>query len=127
VAGRDIKAAVLRDVDGLTNREIGEWLCVPLPAIFQIKADHPTVRKMVGRGRRALKAALGEDGYKERVRAMKVEAERWGSRSEIQRQAEREAEALGIPYEEVLVRLEEELRGSSDEESEHGIQEEVAF
>jgi hypothetical protein len=27
---------------------------------FRIKADHPTVRKMVGRGRRTLKAALGK-------------------------------------------------------------------
>jgi hypothetical protein len=51
VASRDITAAVLRDVDGLTNREIGERLCVPLPADFQIKADHPTMSKMSGRGR----------------------------------------------------------------------------
>jgi hypothetical protein len=64
VAGRDVQAAVLRDVDGLTNREIGERLGVPLPTDFRIKADHPTVCKMVGRGRRALKAALGEDGWK---------------------------------------------------------------
>jgi hypothetical protein len=127
VAGRDIEATVLRDVDGLTNREIGERLGVPLPTDFRIKADHPTVRKMVGRGRRALKAALGEDGWKDQVRAMKSEAERWRSRSEVQRQAELEAEAFGFPYEEVLRRLKEELGGSSGEESEHVIQEEVAF
>jgi len=64
VVGKDVEAAVLRDVDGLTNREIGERLGVPLPATFLIKADHPTVRKMVKRGRRALEAALGEDGWK---------------------------------------------------------------
>jgi hypothetical protein len=126
VAGRDVEAAVLRDVDGLTNREIGERLGVPLPADFRIKADHPTVRKMVGRGRRALKAALGEDGWKEQVRGMKAEAERWRSKSDTQRQAELEAEALGVPYEEVLQRLEEGSRQSS-EESEHGIREGVAF
>jgi len=126
VASKDIAAAVLRDVDGLTNREIGERLCVPLPTDFQIKADHPTVRKMVGRGRRALKAALGEDGWKEQVRAMKEEAEAWRSRSPVQRQAELEAEALGVPYEEVLRRLEEGSRRSS-EESKHGIREGVAF
>ena len=57
VAGRDIKAAVLRDVDGRTNREIGERLGVPVPTDFRIKADHPTVRKMVRRGRKALKTA----------------------------------------------------------------------
>jgi len=36
---------------------------------------------------------------------MKDEAERWHSRSEIQRRAELEAEALGVHYEEVLKRL----------------------
>src|SRR5215203_2800564 len=121
-----ISRLVRPSMDGLTNREIGERLCVPLPTDFQIKADHPTVRKMVGRGRRALKAALGEDGWKEQVRAMKEEAEAWRSRSPVQRQAELEAEALGVPYEEVLRRLEEGSRRSS-EESKHGIREGVAF
>jgi hypothetical protein len=126
VAARDIKAAVLRDVDGLTNREIGERLGVPLPADFRIKADHPTVRKMVRRGRKALKAALGEEGWKEQVHRMNTELQRWRLKSEIQRQAELKAEALGVPYEEVLRRLEEGSRQSS-QESKHGIREGVAF
>jgi hypothetical protein len=102
-------------VDGLTNREIGERLGVPLPTDFRIKADHPTVRKMVRRGRKALKAALGENGWKEQVQGMKTEVERWRLKSEIQRQAELEAEALGVPYDEVLRRLEEGSRQSSQE------------
>jgi len=57
---------------------------------------------------------------------MKPEVERWRLKSEIQRQAELEAEALGIPYEEVLRRLEEGLRQSS-QEGKNGIREEVAF
>jgi hypothetical protein len=126
VASKDIAAAILRDVDGLTNREIGERLGVPLPTDFRIKADHPTVRKMVVRGRRALKAALGEDGWKEHVQAMKSEAEAWRSLSPLERQAELEAEALGVPYDEILRRLKEELRRSS-EESNHGIRERVAY
>ena len=126
VAGRDIEATVLRDVDGLTNREIGERLGVPLPTDFRIKADHPTVRKMVGRGRRALKAALGEDGWKGQAQGMKAEAKRWSSKSEVQRQAELEAEALGVPYDEVVRRL-EEGSGRSSQESKHGIREGVAF
>src|SRR5215211_3330582 len=126
VASKDIAAAILRDVDGLTNREIGERLGVPLPTDFRIKADHPTVRKMVVRGRRALKAALGEDGWKEHVQAMKSEAEAWRSLSPLERQAELEAEALGVPYDEILRRLKEELRRSSDE-SNHGIREGVAY
>jgi hypothetical protein len=79
VAGREVEAAVLRDVDGLTNREIGERLGVPLPTDFRIKADHPTVRKRVGRGRKALKAALGEEGWKVQVRVMQAKAESWRS------------------------------------------------
>ena len=97
VASRDVKAAVLRDVDGLSNRQIAEALCMNLPADFLIKGDHPTVRKMVRRGRSALVAALGEAGWRAQAQAMKDEAERWHSRSEVQRRAELEAEALGVP------------------------------
>ena len=112
VAARDIKAAVLREVDGLTNRQIAEVLCINTPADFLIKGDHPTVRKMVRRGRSALVAALGEEGWQAQAQAMKDEAKRWPSRSESQRRGELEAEALGVPYDEVLERLEEESRRS---------------
>src|SRR5215212_3474998 len=39
VAGRDIKAAVLKEVDGLTNRRIAEVLCMNLPADFLIRGS----------------------------------------------------------------------------------------
>jgi hypothetical protein len=81
---------------------------------------------MVKRGRRALKAALGEEGWKEQVRGMKAEAQRWRSKSDTQRQAELGAEAFGVPYEEVLRCLEEGSR-QIREQSEHGIREGVAF
>jgi hypothetical protein len=112
VAARDVKAAVLKEVDGLTNRQIAEALCMNLPTDFLIKGDYPTVRKMVRRGRSALVAALGEEGWRAQAQAMKEEAEWWHSRNEIQRRAELEAEALGIPYDDVLKRLEEESRRS---------------
>ena len=54
---------------------------------------------------------------------MKDEAKRWHSRSEIQRRAELEAEALGVPYDEVLKRLGEESSGGG----ERGVREEVVF
>jgi hypothetical protein len=62
----------------------------------------------------------------EQVQAMKEEAQAWRSRSPLERQAELESEALGVPYEEVLRRLEEESRRSS-EESKHPIREGVAY
>jgi len=126
VASRDIKAAVLREVDGLTNRQIAEVLCMNTPTDFLIKGDHPRVRKMVKRGRSALVAALGEEGWRDQVQAMKDEAERWHSKSEIQRQAELEAEALGVPYDEVLKRLEVKSRRGGGG-IEYGVQEEVAY
>ena len=107
---------VLREVDGLTNRQIAEVLCMNVPADYLIKGDYPTVRKMVRRGRSALVAALGEEGWRDQAQAMKDEAERWHSTSEIQRRAELEAEALGVPYEEVLEHLEERQPGGTREE-----------
>ena len=105
MAARDIKAAILRDVDGLTNRQIAQALCIDTPSDFPIKGDHPTVRKMVRRGRSVLVAALSEEGWQAQAQAMKDEANRWHARSEIQRRAELEAEALGVPFDEVLKRL----------------------
>ena len=94
------KVAVLREVDDLTNRQIAQVLCINTPSDFPIKGDHPRVRKMVGRGRRTLVAALGEEGWQAQVQAMKEEAQRWRSRSEIERRGELEAEAFGVPYDE---------------------------
>jgi len=47
---------------------------------------------------------------------MKDEAEKWHSRSEIQRRAELQAETLCVPYEQVLKHLEErQPDGTRDE------------
>jgi hypothetical protein len=108
LAARDVKAIVLRDVDGLTYREIGRELGIPPPKDFDYKGDHPTVRKMVRCGREILKRALGEEGWWRQVEAMKAEAERWRSMSEMEREAELEAEALNISFEQALRRIEEE-------------------
>ena len=111
VIARDVKATVLKDVDGLTYREIGEELCVPIPVDFLHKGDHPTVRKMVGHGRKALEGALGEEGWQNHTEFMRAESERRLALSPAQREAEDEAEALGIPYEEALRRAEERQGG----------------
>ena len=84
------------------------------------------MRKMIRRGRSALVAALGEEGWQARAQAMKEEAKRWHSRSEIERRAELESEALGVPYDEVLKRLGEESRRSGGG-GERGVREEVVF
>lgn len=92
----------------MTYKEIGEELGVPLPADFDLKGDHPTVRKMVRRGRAAMEGALGEEGWQTHAEAMKAKMARWLSRSKLERAAELESEALNLPYEEALRRIEEE-------------------
>lgn len=88
IATRDVRAAVLKDVDGFTYRRIGDELCIPLPADFLIKGDHPTVRKMVGRGRRLLEKALGEEGWRKQAEAMRNETAQWQSLDDTQRETQ---------------------------------------
>ena len=110
---RDVKAAILKDVEGLTYKQIGERLGVPPPADFSYKGDHAAVRKMVGRGRTFFRTGLGDEGYASHVEAMKEEASRRHSMSEVEREAEDLAEAFAIPYEDALRRVEEERDLSS--------------
>ena len=98
-AARDVRATVLKDVDGLTYREIGADIGVPPPE-YDGKGDHPTVHKMVRRGRRILEQALVVEGWRTQVEAMRAEAHRWRSLNEEEQEVEMEAEALGVPYEE---------------------------
>jgi hypothetical protein len=100
-ADRDVKAAVLRDVDGLTYREIGEELGIPRPKDLEIKGDYPRVRQMVNRGRKILVLALGEDGWRRHIEAMKAEAKRWNSLSDLEQDVEGWIEH-GLRYEEAL-------------------------
>ncbi len=113
-ATRDVKAAVLKDVDGLTYRGIGKELGVPPPEDAGHKGDHPTVRKMVRRGRAILVRALGEEGWRRQAEAMRAEAARWRSLSEAQREAEMEAESFGAPYEEPFRAEGREARGRDE-------------
>jgi hypothetical protein len=100
-ADTDVRAAVLRYVVGLTYREIGEELGIPRPKDFEIKGDYARVRQMVIRGRKILVLAIGEDGWRRHIEAMKAEAKRWNSLSEVEQEVEAWVE-YGLPYEEAL-------------------------
>jgi hypothetical protein len=107
-ADTDVKAAVLRDVDGLTYRKIGEELDLPRPKDFEVKGDYARVRQMVSRGRKIIFLAIGKDGWRRHIEAMRAEAKRWNSLSDVEQEAEGFVEYLGLPYEEALRIAEEE-------------------
>jgi hypothetical protein len=93
---RDVRAAVLRDVDGLSYREIGERLDVPTPPNFEIKREHQTVRKMVENGRLVLEGAFGAEGWQDRAKAMKAEKAWWQSLSSTDKRKERDLEGIAL-------------------------------
>jgi hypothetical protein len=94
---RDVKAAILSDVDGLPHRVIGQELGIWPPPDGHYKGDYPTVRASVKRGREILVKALGTDGWSKRVETMKAEAARWNSLSDKEKLRETLAEEFGIP------------------------------
>lgn len=100
-----VKAAVLRDVDGLSYREIGERLRISLHPNYKVKGEHQTVRKIVGRGKEMLESAFGEEGWRDMVKVMKAEKARWCSLSSQARHREVDTEMtardLNISIEEV--------------------------
>jgi hypothetical protein len=107
---RDVRAAILHDVNGFNYRQIGERMGIPVPPDFEIKGEHQTVRKMVERGHRLLEGAFGKEGWRERAKAMKNHKEWWQSLSEDEEyneyQVESTALVLGISIEEVRRRVE---------------------
>jgi hypothetical protein len=108
VPQRDVDAAVLRDVDGLTHREIGERLDISLSSDFQYRqSGHQTVRRAIERGRRILEAAFGKEGWQEQAEVMKAEKARRQSLSEEEQLQEWLAELMAlasdVPLEKALI------------------------
>jgi hypothetical protein len=104
-ATRDVNAAVLRDVDGLTEPKIAEELNIPLSDKAKTKGDYSTVTKMIGRGRKILERAWSEDTWQKKADAMKVEAMRWYSLAPEERVVEECAELLGVSPQEARCML----------------------
>jgi hypothetical protein len=63
-AQRDVWAAVFKDVEGLSNPELGELLRLPATDHDVIKNDNQTARKTADRDRELLEKALGKEGWK---------------------------------------------------------------
>ena len=93
---RDLRAAILNDVDGLSHRQIGKLMGVSLPDTSKEKGGHVTVKHMAQRGRHILEAAFGKEGWQEKARAMKAEQARGWSLSVQERGREAAAEAIAL-------------------------------
>jgi hypothetical protein len=110
-ASIDINAAVLRDVDGLTYRDIAEQLDVHISPGARVVSDYSRISRMVARGRDILERAWGKDGWRKKAEAMKAEAARWYALTLIERVVEECAELLGVSPQEALRFLEDEEVG----------------
>ena len=110
-ASIDIKAAVLKDVDGLTNREIADHLDVPVSPNARRTEDYSKIHKMVVRGRGILERAWGKDGWRKKAESMKAEAARWYALTPEERVVEECAELLGVSPQEARRMLESEEVG----------------
>lgn len=99
-ASRDVRAAELREIDGLSFVEIGKRLSIRQSKheITVKPYDNREVRKViVPNGIRILKAALGQDGYDRYVETSKIERQRHHGLSHEELQIERFAAIVKIP------------------------------
>src|SRR5215204_1783302 len=110
-ASIDVNAAVLRDVDRLTNRDIAEQLDVDISPGARVVSDYSKISKMVARGRDILERAWGKDGWRKQAEAMKAEVARWYALTPIERVVEECAELLGVSPQEAQRMLADEEVG----------------
>jgi hypothetical protein len=82
---RDVKAAILQDVWGMSTRRIAEvlgfervWKDPPRPWT-QSRHENATVRTAAKRGRELLQHFYGDGGWERTAAQMKKERERWGA------------------------------------------------
>ena len=74
---RDIRAAVLQDVIGMSTRDIGDTLGFKPPNDPHIKRENAAVRVAAQRGRQLLEYYFGANGWRQKVEWMREERTRW--------------------------------------------------
>jgi hypothetical protein len=70
---RDIQAAVLQDIEGLSSVKLGQALGVEAPASDEFKRTNSRALHMAKRGRRLLIDAFGNEGWQELVERKRAE------------------------------------------------------
>ncbi len=123
-AARDVLAAELRDVQGLSYGKIAEQTKDTPTKSSAIKNDHPTTRARVKRGRTLLEKAYGKGEWAELSKRMQDDAARYQKLAKSSQEREGyvswHAEILGISYADSLALIshleaEASKRGSSSE------------
>jgi hypothetical protein len=102
-ASDQIKAAVLKDVEELSHKEIANRLGVTVDEErYQVDSKIPAVTRLIEEGRKLLgKVLSSEGGWQKRAKEMKADAQRYNSLSEDEKLRERTAENMGKPIDQV--------------------------
>ncbi len=98
-AARDMRAAELKDVEGLTAPKLGDLLGIEKPDSDKDRRTNSTANDIAKRGRRLLVNNLGEGFWREAVEAKREERKRHLSLSEQEQAIEWLAEELGVTSE----------------------------
>jgi hypothetical protein len=109
-ANRDVQAAVLKDVEKLSNVQVARRLGLIVTEKHRDANDHSTAREMIKRGRKIIAEAIGEDGWRKRAEDKRAEAKRWQRLNVWEQAAEIQAELENISVEEAQERAEEITR-----------------
>jgi hypothetical protein len=114
-----VRAAELKDVEGLSDRKIGEMLGIDPAPSDSVRRQNSRVNHAVKQGRRLLFGAWGEDGWQKRARAKSGEREWFFALTEDERRWVRFAEEEGWGAEEGLrLAAEEEAKEEAQTEQE---------
>jgi hypothetical protein len=97
-AAGDIRAAELRAVEGLSNREVGEVLGIAPSENDVAKRDNAKARTRADRGETLLISNLGEERWRELVKAKRAQRDHYHSLSEAERGMVQLEEQEGLAF-----------------------------
>ena len=110
---RDIRAAELQDIEGLSSVKLGQALGVEAPASDEFKRTNSRALRMAKRGRRLLIDAFGNEGWQELVERKRAERNHFLSLDAEEQSLIRFAEDEGMTIEEARL-LDKEVRSKSE-------------
>jgi NADH dehydrogenase/NADH:ubiquinone oxidoreductase subunit G len=112
---RYVRAAELKDVEGLSDRKIGEILGIEPAPSDEIRRQNSNVRHAVKQGKRLFTDAWGEEDWQKRAESKRNESEWFLSLTEEERHLVRFADAEGLSFEEAFL-LAREMNEEEKEE-----------